>query len=56
MLKLLGLGIVALLIGQLPDEAVAEPDEQETCVADVPEVAAILKHVSAAMVTMHQGP
>ena len=56
MLKLSRFSIVALLPCKLTNEAVAEPDEQDTGIVGISEVNTITQHVSTAMVSVHQGP
>ena len=55
-LQLPRLRVVPLLPGQLPDEAVAEPDKDHAGVVDVSQIDLVADHVPAPEVTMHQRP
>ena len=56
MLQLTWLSVVPLLPSQLADEAVSQPDQDDSCKGHIAQVDFVHEHVTAPVVAVHQCP
>lgn len=55
-LKLTWLCVVAFLPSELSDEAIAEPNKQNTCKVDVTQIHSIFQDVTTSEISVHKSP